>query len=99
MSDLFTPDEQDVIRRMTRGRVAGEFLALNQDVLAELEHLVFKRFTAIDPLNDQKFDNTQYLVLSLKIRVIRELVSLLNSAVSDGDYAENELRTLNSTRR
>jgi hypothetical protein len=93
--DLFTKDEAEIVKRMTRGRVSGEFLALNREVLAELEHNVFSQFAALNPLDYQKFDSNMYLVLSLKVRVIRDFVALLNSAVSDGDYAENELRSLN----
>lgn len=89
--EIMTSREQELIKKVVQGLNADEVMTKFGWVFEKLENEIFKDFKQLNPIDYQKFDNNRFLVLSLKMRVIDEMKSCFNRAISDGMIAQEDL--------
>jgi len=87
----WTPEDLRAIKdKIATGFVAENILRELSTILDGMEKSLVEQFSTADPIYYQNIDNTSFLVLHLKVRVIRELKQTLTVRADVGRTALQE---------
>lgn len=87
-----TNQDEELLLKVRQGFAAEELNNKFGWIFEALEKEVQKQFRQVNPFDYQKFDNNPFLVLSLKMKVIEEMRSVILGAITDGEISEESLR-------
>ncbi len=78
---------RSIKEKVSQGFISEIALREVEEVLKGMESALLQQFTLPNPIYYQNLDNSPFLVLHLKVRVIRELLDTLRIRVDTGRTA------------